>query len=273
MKYGIMEGFKSFSSGFELGLVSSGDRCSLFSKALNLGFEGIEFGLGRDYQEDPLWTGAGDLRERMRTAAEETGVEAASICLHLLNHEEYSPASEKVAYRRRGNNIVRNAVEACAHIGARVILVPFFGTASLESEGHIQRLIGGMRSLSSLAEERGVCLALETSLKAAEVTRIVKAIDSEYVQVYFDIGNAVTRGYNVVEEIEGQGKQIVQVHVKDSPSRKMLGEGQVDFTAATSALRRVGFEGYLMLETPSTNDSETAAARNLAYLKRIVEGK
>lgn len=270
MKYGIMEGFRSFKSQFELGLVPDGDRVSIFSKALTLGFQGIEFGVGLDYREDPLWTSVGDLRELMRTTAEETGVEAASICLHLLNYEEYSPASEKEAYRRVGIKIVRNAVEACAHIGASAILVPFFGTASLSSQGHIQRLVEGIDSLSSFAEERGVCLALETSLRAPEMIRIVETIGSKYVQVYFDIGNATSREYDVVDEIETLGKYITQVHVKDSPSRKMMGEGRVDFAAAIGALRKVGFGGYLMLETPSTNDSENAARTNLAYLKRII---
>jgi hexulose-6-phosphate isomerase len=268
-----MEGFKTFSSQSELGLKPDGDRCSIFSKALSLGFQGIEFGIDRDYREDPLWTGDGNLRDRMRATAEKTGVEAASICLHLLNHDEYSPASENTAYRNVGMKLVRNTVEACAQIGGSVILVPFFGTASLTSEGHIQRLIEGMKSLSPLAEENKVCLGLETSLEAPEVIRIVEAIDSEYVQVYFDIGNAVSRGYNVVEEIEELGETIAQVHVKDSPSRNMLGEGNVDFTAAIDALRKVGFKGYLMLETPSTDDSGVAAATNLAYLKRFVEGR
>lgn len=271
MKYGIMEGFKTFSSQFELGLIPDGNRCSIFSKAKALGFQGIEFGVSRDYKEDPLWTGVGNLREEMKSTAEETGVEAASICLHLLNHDEYSPASENITYREVGIRIVRNAVEACAQIGGSVILVPFFGTASLTSEGHIQRLIDGIGSLSPLAEENGVCLALETSLKAPEMIKIIEAIDSEYVQVYFDIGNAVSREYDVVKEIEELGETIAQVHVKDSPSRNMLGEGRVDLAAALNALRRVGFKDYLMLETPSTKDSGAAAAANLAYLKRIVE--
>jgi len=270
MKYGIMEGFRSFSSQFPLGLPPSDGRISLFSKAGELGFQGIEFGIGLDFQEDPLWTGTGDLRESMKREVEETGVEAASICLHLLNCEEYSPASERDKYRKVGVRIVRGAVEACAVIGASVILVPFFGTASLTSEGHIDRLIEAISSLSSFAEEREVYLALETSLEAPEVVRIVDTIDSGYVQVYFDIGNAVSLGYDLADEIDKLGRRIVQVHVKDNPSTKMMGEGRVDFKAAIEELIGVGFDGYLMLETPSTDEPEVAATANLAYLQQII---
>ena len=99
---------------------------------------------------------------------------------------------------------------------------------------------------------------------------IVEAIGSDYVLVYFDTGNAVGIGYDVIEEIEGLGKYIAQVHIKDNPSDKMLGKGGIDFKAVIEALKKVAFDGYLMLETQSTEDSITVAAENLAYLKKSV---
>ena len=103
------------------------------------------------------------------------------------------------------------------------------------------------------------------------MVRIVEAIGSDYVQVYFDTGNAAIIGYDIVQEIGRLGKHIVQTHIKDNPSTRMLGEGNIDFEAAIGALKKVGFKGYLMMETPSTGDSVAAAAKNLAYIKRIVE--
>lgn len=271
MKYGIMEGFRMHNTQVGYGLMADGDRLSLFSKAGDLGFEGIEFGVGLDYKEDPLWTGEGNMRQAMREAAQTTGVEAASICLHLLNYREHSPASDEVEHRKAATEIIKNTIEACARIGASVILAPFFGTAALKSEEQIQRLITEMRRLSPIAESKGVCLALETSLNAADMVNIVEAIGSDYVQVYFDTGNAAGIGYDIVQEIEGQGKYIAQTHVKDSPSVRMLGEGHIDFEAPIGAFKKIGFGGYLMLETPSTDDSATAAVKNLAYIKRVVE--
>ncbi len=269
MKYGIMESFWMHHTQSEYGLKADDDRVSLFSKAEKLGFHGIEFGIGLDYKEDPLWTGDGDMRQAMKEAAQNTGVEAASICLHLLNYKENSPASDDPEHRKAANEIIRHTIDACAHIAASVILVPSFGTALLESEGQIQSLIGELKQLSSTAEDKGVCLALETSLIAADMVRIVEAVGSDYVRVYFDTGNAAVFDYNIVQEIEELGKYIAQVHIKDNPSGT-LGEGDIDFEAAVNALKSVGFGGYLMLETPSTADSVTAAAENLAYIKRAV---
>jgi len=268
MKYGIMESFRMHNNQAEYGLRSDSDRASLFTKAGKLGFQGIEFGIGLDYKENPLWTGDGDVRQSMREAAQITGVEAASICLHLLNYMENSPASSEAEHREAADEIIRKTIEACAHIGASVILVPFFGTAILKSEKQIQQLIGEMREHSPFAEEKGVCLALETSLDAADMVRIVEAVDSDCVQVYFDTGNTASIGYDIAQEIEQLGEYIVQTHIKDSPSGT-LGEGRVDFRAAIGAFERVGFDGYLMLETPSKDDSTAEAIKNLDYISQI----
>lgn len=268
MKYGIMEGFRMFNTKIRYGLVD--DRISLFQKSVELGFDCIEFGIDVDYQDDRLWTGEGDLREAMKEAAEQTGVEAASICLHLLNYNQRSPASDNAEHREVARVIIEKTIEACTNIGASVILLPFFGTATLSSEDHIQRLIQEMKECASIAETSKVYLGLETSLVASEMKRIVRAVDSDYVRVYFDTGNAASFGYDVVREIEELGEYIVQTHIKDYPSEQMLGRGSVDFKAAMNAFEKIDFDGYLTLETQSTDDSVTAAKANLAYLKQLI---
>jgi hexulose-6-phosphate isomerase len=255
----------------EYGLESERDRMQLFAEAKELGFHGVELGIGLDYKEDPLWTGCGDFHKAIKEKAQITGTKAASICLHLLNYKEHSPASDRMGHREAGREIISKSIEACACIGASVILVPFFGTAALRSEEQIQFLIREMRVLSKVAEDGGVYLSLETSLKAPDLIRIVDSVGSDYVQVYFDVGNTASMGYNMVQEIETLGERIVQVHVKDYPGGS-LGGGEVDFDEVIGALKKVGFDGYLMLETPSLDDSIKAASSNLAYIMRIVEG-
>jgi len=272
MKYGVMEGFRMHSSQTEYGLNPEGDRTSLFPKAKELGFHGVELGIGLDYREDPLWTGQGGARQAIKLEARRTGVGAASMCLHLLNYDEHRPASGNAEHREAGRGIILKALEACGAIGASVMLIPFFGTAALKSEKQTRRLIDEMRALSPVAEERGVCLALETSLEAPRLVRVIESIGSDHVKAYFDTGNTASKGYDVAREITALGGLIAQVHVKDHPSRT-LGEGDIDFAGAIAALEETGFDGYLVLETPSLDDSVGSASGNLAYLRRVVEGR
>ncbi len=253
----------------EYGLTSSGGRKLLFKKAKELGFQGIELGLGQNFMEDKLWTGEGNTRQVVSEEAQHIGIDVASICLHLLNHEEYSPASVRKDHRMLSSEIIKNSIEACSSVGGAVILMPFFGGSALRSDNQINLLVSELRKLSSIAESNGVYLALETSLEAPDMVRIVDSIESDFVKVYFDTGNAVGQGYAPIQEIDTLGDRIVQVHVKDYPGGT-LGMGRIDFDEVIGGLRGIGFEGYLMLETPALNNSAEMALRNLNFIKQIL---
>jgi hexulose-6-phosphate isomerase len=270
MKYGVMEGFQMHHSQREYGLKSESDRLWLINKAGELGFHGVELGIGLDYRHDPLWTGDSEYLEAIKEEANLSGIEIASICLHLLNYLENSPASNETGHRENGCMILKRALDVCSVIGAPVILVPFFGTALLKSEKQIDFLIEETRILSSFAEDKGVNLGLETSLNAPSLGQVIESIGSDYVGAYFDTGNAASLGFDVLQEIEELGKLIVQVHVKDTPFGS-LGEGKIDFVKVFDALRKVMFDGYLMLETPSSDDSVKAASINLDFIKHTVQ--
>ena len=57
------------------------------------------------------------------------------------------------------------------------------------------------------------------------------------------------------------------IHVKDTGGH--LGEGKVDFSAVSAAIREIKYDGYLVLETPSGDDASASAARNLSFSKKI----
>jgi sugar phosphate isomerase/epimerase len=46
-----------------------------------------------------------------------------------------------------------------------------------------------------------------------------------------------------------------------------MGEGWVNMAAVSGALKAVGYDGWLVLETPATDDPHAAAARNLKFTK------
>jgi len=265
-----MESFYMHHSDTQYGVACS-DRVELFAKAQQLGFDGIEFGLSRDYAQDPLWTGQGDLRQAMGSASLETGVEARSLCLHLFNYEEYSPASQDPAHRATGRRIVEGAMEACSEIGASVILVPFFGTGGLRTPDQTSHLVSEMRGLADIAESLGVCLALETALAASTVLGILDRIGSAAVGAYFDVANTAGLDHDVVQEIRELGSRIVQVHIKEHPRTLVLGSGEIGFPQVAQALRQIGYDDYLVVEQPTSDDA--VAQANLSYLRRVMEGE
>ena len=118
------------------------------------------------------------------------------------------------------------------------------------------------------AEAAGVVLAIENTLSAEDNLKIVERIGSRAVRIWYDVGNSSVWGYDVPAEIRRLGReQISMFHIKDGKS--LLGEGQINFPAIAAAVKDIGYDGWLILETASPNDLEADTRRNIAYLKRV----
>jgi L-ribulose-5-phosphate 3-epimerase len=253
---------------------------TVFETAARLEFDGVE--LDWNALEDARGEGrfGPSQRQALKERAEQAGVEIPSIAAHFLNRGGLGSAD--AAAQETGLEAVRTGIELCADLGARVLLVPFFGSAELQGAG-VDQLARHLKRLAPEAEAHGVWLGIESALPARAVAALVDVIGSPSVGSYWDMGNAMWLGYEDVEEIEALGERIVAVHAKEfaGPPRtapgsyewlnaKPFGEGEVPLAAVIDALRRTGYEqrhGYLTLETGSFGDSLGSAQKALAVLK------
>ena len=131
-----------------------------------------------------------------------------------------------------------------------------------------QMLIDGLKPLAEVAEKHKVVLALETMFNADQIGMVVDKINSPYVKVYYDTGNLCNRGYDVPAELRQLGDRVGMIHAKDT-DRQMLGGGKVDFKGVSDAIREIGYDGYIVLETPTGDDPNAANAQNLAFIKNL----
>jgi sugar phosphate isomerase/epimerase len=232
-----------------------------------LGIEGIELGVGKDYDRTELWDTEG--RKRLQGFSETTGVLTPSICLH--SYWTYSFASEDIATRARAEKLAREAAVAAKEIGARKILIPFTNPDSVNDELARERWIMGVKNSASAAEEASVVFCLEnvgTSFadKPEDMITIVDAIDSSAVKVYYDAGNAVRSENDPLEAIPLLKERIGQIHVKEVQG-DYLGEGIVPWPKIIQALYNINYTGWLILETKSTDDPKSAAKKNLETIR------
>jgi sugar phosphate isomerase/epimerase len=108
---------------------------------------------------------------------------------------------------------------------------------------------------------------METSYTSDQTLTVLDRVGSPWVGDYFDTGGAAGRGWDPVREVRQRGSRIVQLHVK-GPRGAALDTGAVDLEALGQALRDVGYDGWLMLETSAGDDPIGSARRNLAVLRR-----
>jgi L-ribulose-5-phosphate 3-epimerase/hexulose-6-phosphate isomerase len=97
---------------------------------------------------------------------------------------------------------------------------------------------------------------------------MIDAVGSPALGSYYDVGNADYQSFDPIAEMEKLGRHIFQIHVKEIGAE--MGEGKLDFPAIFATIKRVGFDGYLVLETEAGDDPSGNAARNLAFVKGLL---
>jgi sugar phosphate isomerase/epimerase len=253
MKYGIRDGM--LREPLE----------TLFTVAKNIGFDGIEYCIGGDYKDSLLWKEDGP--EKLKALADKDGVEISSLSPGVFS--SLNPVIPDDAKRAEGREMLTHVIEVCPPLDTDSILVPMFPRDVAEwTEETWRMLVDGFKPLAEVAEKHKVFLDLETTFNADQLLMIIDRIGSEYVKVYYDVGNCTNRGFDAPAELRQLGDQIGMIHIKDT-DRAMLGGGRVDFKGVDAAIREIGYDGYLVLETPSGDDPKAAAAQNLAFIKKL----
>ncbi|MCC7355904.1 MAG: sugar phosphate isomerase/epimerase [Anaerolineae bacterium] len=238
--------------------------------ARRVGLDGIELGVGEKYNETDLWNSGG--RHKILSLSQQSGIATSSVCLH--SYWNFSFAHPDAVVRQRAKCITQEAAQLAAELGARHILIPLTCPKEVDGATARARWLEGIGSCAQAAESAGVFFCLENVGKSfgdspEQIIDIVDTIHSPAVKVYYDPGNAVSSGFDPVRGVELYGQRIGQIHVKERDG-KYLGEGRVPWREIIAALRKVGYDGWLILETNPTEDPEAAAARNLKVLRELV---
>jgi len=240
----------------------------LVEAAAALGFDGIELDLGRGLEDAVLAPGGA---AALRAAADAAGLAVPSLCLGGLNGYGFKDAEPEV--RARTSELIRRSLEAAGTLGARVLLIPFFGHSELHTAEDRARVARGLAEVAPEAERAGVALGLENTLSAAQDLELLEAIGSPAARIYFDVSNAMWWGHDSPTDLRRLGAAVVQVHFKDGRgdhSNAMLGQGHVDYPAVARALRDIGYDDWIVLESAAPHDPLQDAAANLAFARACV---
>lgn len=242
-------------------VVRKGDEAGTFAYAKRLGLAGVELFLGRD----ALKEGAdGATIRRVKSAAAASGLVVPSLC--MVEHNSGGVGSADGAVAGAAKEDIRRAIACCGELGAKVILIPFFFGGELPSQAHFDRAVAAFRELCPLAAGRGVALCYEGTFPAGRIREMATAISSEAFGCYLDTANVVWRGMDTATEIRALGKLIRQIHIKDSrvgPGDVQPGLGRVNWAETAKAVAEIGYDGWMVLETPGgvSNPRDISFAR------------
>lgn len=230
-----------------------------------IGLQGVEISAGSPDKDD-LDVADPAFRQRYKDLVAKTGVVVSSVAMGLLNNAPF-------ATDPRGPKWLEQTIAATQDLGAKVILMAFFGKGDLRDKDglktkDVDAVVERVKAAAPLAEKAGVVLGLENTLSAKDNMAILDRIQSKAVAVYYDVGNSTNNGYDVPAEIVALGNRICQFHFKDGGD--YLGEGKVMLDPIVEAIRKIGYSGWLVLETSSKNkDRDESFKKNAATLRKV----
>jgi len=263
------------------------------------GYEGTELGPWSYLPSDPA-TLRRELDARKLSLA-------GAFCPVTLHDRDRQAASLRTA---------RNTIDLLAAAGAPVLVlaeagderrtaiagrVPADGSAGF-SHGEWRRFSDGVNTVARYARERGLVTAFHPHVasyieRPEEIARLMRDTDPTLVGLCLDTGHVAYGGGDPVEIARTHARRVRHVHLKDlrrevradALARQLdfpgavslgvfapLGDGSLDLRATLSALRAVGYAGWLIVEQDVRLGVSPIAAplrdakRSRAYLTEVL---
>lgn len=232
---------------------STAEHLPLLEKVKGMGFDLLEIAV-----EDPDLIDVGALK----TALAETGL-GAIVCGAFGPDRELSSADTSL--RQNATAYLRWCIDAAATLGSPVVTGPMYssvGKARLETaearEAEWQRAVTGLRDMCAYAGERGVRLALEPLNRfetdmvnvASQGLQLIADVGSPHLGLHLDTFHMHLEEKDsaaAIREAAAAGR-LFHVHTCEN-DRGVPGSGQVHWQEIATALRDVGYDGAVVIES------------------------
>lgn len=252
--------------GMNLLLWTSGvtkEHFPLLAEIREWGYDGVEL---------PLFDF--DLANAKAVGAElkQLGLEATAVT--VCNAEE-NPISADAAIRQAGLNRLKKAVDACAAAGATHLCGPihsalgeFSGAGRTQEEW--KRAQDILSQAADHAKANGVTLVVEYLNRfecyflncAADAALFCREVGHSNLKTMYDTFHANIEEKNITAAVQACADQLVHVHISEN-DRSTPGEGGINWDESFAALKKVNYDGWLMIEAFGLALPELAAATRI----------
>ena len=205
-------------------------------------------------------------QEAFRRAALENGIQICSLAIGNPGKSRM-PMHTSPAFAI----LLAEAVEIAHNLGTNNILLPILGDSHIDmkNQAQVDTFIAMMKEVARYGERYGVVVGLEDWISAEDNIRLVDAIGSDYVAVYYDAHNIVPRVKDIYAEPKMLGKRINQIHVKNANNLLSTPGGRLEWPRMAQEFYDIGYRGWYVLETGSpTKDIIADTRANIEYVKK-----
>ena len=215
-----------------------------------------------------------ECRRRVLEVVESYGLKISGLCAQLSSPRRFGGLDDPEGLELRIEKTCK-VLEMAAELGTPIVtthpgLIPEEPTDSLYSV-----IKGAVLKVAKCAEDVGAYFCIETGMEPARVLRrFLEDVGSPAVRVNYDPANLLRFGVEeVVKGVELLGPWIAHTHAKDyNPQTRSatVGEGLVPWREYLTALRKVGFLGWLAIEDETGRDVVESLRKGRAFLQRLI---
>jgi sugar phosphate isomerase/epimerase len=235
--------------------------------AREIGLDGIQVSVqyptdGTPTLRDPKTQAA------FRRAALDNGIQICSLAIG-------SPGKSRLPLHTNpaAAILLVEAVEVAHNLGTNNILLPILGDSHIDmtNPSQVATFVAMMKEVARYAEKFGVVVSIEDWISAEDNIRLLDAIGSDYVAVYYDAHNIVSRAAakDIYAEPKLLGRRINQIHVKNANMLLSNPGGKLDWPRMAQEFYDIGYRGWYVLETGSpTKDLIADTRANIEYVKK-----
>ena len=262
----------------------SGRETDLVPRIADLGYDGIEVLFGNLDGIDA---------KAARAAVQRARLGMTACCVMT---EDANPCSPDAAVRAAAGARLRRMIDLTAEIGGEAIAGPLYapvrcltGRARTDDEwGRCRDVLG---AAAAHAERAGVGMAIEPLNRfethvintVADAVRLCREVGSPALGVQVDTFHAHIEEKDTGAAIRAAGPYVRHFHASEN-DRGVPGTGQVDWDGAFAALRDIGYDRWITIESfatgivdlcaaaciwrPIYESADALAREGLAFLKR-----
>ena len=225
------------------------DSVALMHKAADMGFDVVEI-----FVDEP---GSIDT-QAIRRAAEDRGL--GLTCCSIVGPDR-DLISEDPQIRSQAKAYIRAACDIGAAIGAKVFCGPLYAAVGKlvgrpRNADEWTRAVEGLQEVAPHAADCGMALAVEPLNRfetyfiniAADAVRLVREVDHPAVRVMLDTFHMNIEEKDLPAAIRSAGSLLHHVHCSEN-DRGTPGTGHTDWRGVFAALREVGYDGRLVIES------------------------
>lgn len=238
------------------------------TKAAALGFDGVE-----------LFTASADAIDpgRLTRVLEQAGLELAAVGTGAGKViQGLTLTDPDAATRAKATAFIADMIRFGANFSAPAIIGSMQGNVApgIEKEQALRWLADGLTSLGEQAEAQGVSLIYEP-LNRYETNLIndlrtavafIKGLSTRNVVLLADLFHMNIEEPSLPDSIRSAGSSIGHVHFADS-NRRPIGLGHIAMAEVATALKEIGYAGYVSAEAFPFPTSDLAAQQTISSFK------